>query len=309
MPIYDLLRPAPLVLCWAAALGCTGIDPRAATPDESHETETSGADADSSTTQSGPGGVSTTTVEPATTSPTTGDDPFDSTTTAPPLDMAWDPDDGLPRVRIVYLVPSDRTPKANYVEALERTFSHLQSYFYEHVGETFRMGPVEIVQTNHPSAYYTSDPQTGMFWTVGNEAYELIGAQHSDPQNVWMIYIDAEHACDSAMGAVPSMVIQPASMLRGLSLEPNFGPCPGEETVDNGSRCQWFGGAAHEFAHAAGPLGHTDCEVETCTGYELLTAGYRHYPNATLSDEEKTVLADSPFFVPMSAPPPAGSCG
>jgi hypothetical protein len=214
--------------------------------------------------------------------------------------------DGLPRVRVIYLVPSDKQPVREWADGLKRAVLETQSWVRDQLGtgQTFCYdGSVEIVQTPHAEAWYMATPsprgESLTYWdNVAMDAHQLTGATYYDPNNIWAIYVDVEYVEGQALGAVPSFLIQDAGKIRGLSkLMPE-------------SQCAYNGGNAHEVVHTFG-VGHSPGCAEgaaTCDYYSLMWMGYRTFPMTHLIAEHKTALAASPFFLPITPELPFAAC-
>jgi hypothetical protein len=211
-------------------------------------------------------------------------------------------------VRIVYLVPTDRPVRKDYVHHLEAAIEHLQVWFRNETGDgtTFsidKRNVVEVVQTSQPAAWYSASPAgeySLWFWNnVLAEAFALTGGMFLDPNAVWAFYIDSDPGCGQAVGATSGVALLPANDLRGLAGQPNIPPCAGA-SPDTAGVCRWVGGLGHELGHAFGlphPRTCEDGDANTvCPNNALLWLGYITYPQTFLLQEDKTALAENPFF-------------
>jgi len=220
-----------------------------------------------------------------------------------------------PRVRLVYLVPSDRTPQAHYVAALDEASRKLRNWFLEqlNVQRTFALDSpsVLVVRTGHEADWYRRTRNgngSDFFFNVSEDGYALIGGQRSD--RITMFYIDADPACGQSGGsaAVGTGVIA-ANDLRGLTGEPTIGICP-NEAPDRLGKGRWIGGLGHELGHAFGLPHPPGCDrgLPSCDGLALMWAGYSLFPSTYLRPEEKVALQAHPAFVQaLTLAPPFGS--
>lgn len=218
------------------------------------------------------------------------------------------------RVHIVYLVPSDREVNEAYRSTLVKTTRDLQLWYAGQTqdGSTFTVHEevVDVLNTEHPAAWYSTNPNgdaSMWFWNnVLADGFPATGGDFNQDFDVWAYYIDADGACGQIAGSGTSGVaVLPANDLRGLTGEANVPPCP-EDSPDNGARCRWVGGLAHELAHAFGRPHPDGCDspVEgvSCDEGALMSLGYASYPETYLTDADKTALAGSRFFEKVDLP-------
>jgi hypothetical protein len=216
-------------------------------------------------------------------------------------------------VRMIYLVPLDRSFQPDYVVSMERAAQHLQIWFRQQMrnGKTFslRNPIVEVFQTNHPAGWYATHRQNGAnsFQTnVLNDGFALTGGRYNDPNNIWVFYIDADLPCDQIIGAGSSVAV--LASLRELAGRPSSPPCP-NTTQNIPAICRWVGGLGHELGHALGLPHPPECQDATskkpCTNNAIMWLGYVAYPDAVLLSREKDELNHNPFFFslnPLSQP-------
>src|SRR5687768_3978353 len=132
----------------------------------------------------------------------------DATSPTPQLETtasgaARAPDSNPARVHVVYLVPTDREVDPVAQRNMARAIEHLRSWYGQQLGtgESFTLadGAVEVVRTGHPAAWYATTPNGDAaitFWNnATQEAQALTGAGYADPDDVWLLYLDAEPAC------------------------------------------------------------------------------------------------------------------
>ncbi len=218
------------------------------------------------------------------------------------------------RVHIVYLVPSDREVNEKYRQTLVKATRDLQLWYASQTsdGSTFTVHEevVDVLHTEHPAEWYSThidgDPSLWFWNNVLADAFPLTGGDFDQEFDIWAYYIDADGACGQIAGSGTSGVaVLPANDLRGLAGEQNIPPCA-DDPPDNGARCRWVGGLAHELGHAFGrphPDGcDTPVEGVSCDENALLYLGYASYPNTYLTEPDKTALASSKFFAKVDLP-------
>ena len=214
-------------------------------------------------------------------------------------------------VRVVYLVPSDRTYRGAYENAIGGAIQQLQTWYHDQMGnrETFSLSKapkklVEVFTTSHPASWYSVNPAAGLdqalwfFYNALADGFQLAGGQFNDPQNRWVLYIDADPGCGQATGALEGVALLPANDLRGLVGEDNVPVCAGQP-ADTSGTCRWVGGLGHELGHTFGLPHPVPCPGGSADG-ALMCLGYISYPDAYLSPDDKSTLNQSPFFDPMN---------
>ena len=222
-------------------------------------------------------------------------------------------------VRLIYLVPSDRTVNHDYVKRLEAAAEHLQTWTRDELanGSTFTLSKrVETVRLSQPATYYSTTPNGSYalwFWfNVLDEAFAATGGTFLDPNNVWTFYIDSDPACGQATGATSGVALLGANDLRGLAGEPTLQPCGEPSPSYDTNICRWVGGLGHELGHAFGLPHPPACEdndpTTACPSDTLMYLGYITYPQTYLLEEDKAALAQTPFFGPVDLKRTLGSC-
>jgi hypothetical protein len=209
-------------------------------------------------------------------------------------------------LRVVYVVPSDRQVNPRYLANLESSVRHLQLWLRDQIpaSTSFRIHEpiVEVVKTEHPASYYATnangDNPDLYYWNNATaDALAGAGGSFGDPDNIWMLYVDADPACGQATLASSHVALLPANDLRGLAGDAREPICPGE-SVSYG-RCRWVGGMATMLSYALGvprPAGCTDADPATECNPKLITQlGYLSYPDAVFSDTQVDYLRASGF--------------
>jgi hypothetical protein len=210
-----------------------------------------------------------------------------------------------PKVRVIYLVPSDRQEDPRYVANLELAVRDVQLWLREHMpdGSSIQVHDpvVEVVPTPQPAAYYSP-----AFWdNVTSDGLQLTGGIFDDPDNLWLFYIAADAACGQGGGAADGVGIFTENDLRGLVDVTRVPSCDGEQP-DLYDRCRWVGGMALHLTRALGlpvPPGCIDDDAGTpCDWAQLTATGYLDYPNARLTEDDVAYLSATSFFSPTSDP-------
>lgn len=203
-------------------------------------------------------------------------------------------DDGsksdLRRVRVVYVVSSDRQENIEYTAAIEHAIRDLQKWYAGQLnGSTFRLNEpvVEVVHSPRPANWFYGSPNGAHKdnWGYNNtldEANRLLGAKHNDPKSVWVIYSDGPG--DKGRGG-SGVTCLPEDDLLGL-----VGKHPTQT-----SKLRWIAGLGHELGHAFGLPHPTDTQKHADA--IMWTGIYGKYPDETyLTDDDKRTLMRSPFF-------------
>lgn len=207
-----------------------------------------------------------------------------------------------PTVRMVYLIPYDRDYRKDYEDGMKAAAQSTQLwYLLQTPGITFRLDKdvVQVVRLPHNAEWYSTAPNGdfwGWFWAnVLGDAFQATGAQFSDPQHIWVFYIDADNGCGQGVGAGGGVVLVAANDLRGLAGEPFQPVCPWD--FDEGKRCRWIGGLGHELGHTFN-LPHPSEPMDDHAYWSLMYMGYTTYPDTWLLDWDKQILAQSPYLGP-----------
>jgi hypothetical protein len=223
-------------------------------------------------------------------------------------------------VRVIYLVPSDRTINPAYATALTSAARHLQRWYQLQLGntKTFDLhGPVvETYQTTHSVAWYQTNPNGGTFaqfyFNAAQDAFAAIGGgSFNNPNYVYAIYIDAESACGQCGGCGGSGVLVVTSNdLKGLVGQPSIRFCPTDPAPIQYPPCRFVGGLGHELGHAFGLPHPPGCDQSqaTCDYNALMWVGYAAYPTTYLRPDEQVVLNRSAFFKAQAPVASSSSC-
>lgn len=215
-------------------------------------------------------------------------------------------------VRVIYMVPSDRTPDPRAVESLTSATLSLQLWLRDQMPSrtSFRLHSplVNVVQTEHAEAYYrTNQPEGGdpfyRFWdNVRDDTFLHLDTDWNDPDNIWLVYAEADEACDQlGSGAVAHLAVFPKNDLRGLIGEEPVPPCGGEP--DTAGRCRWVGGMGLFMFYAMGVPNPPDAECDDACRASLLTwFGYTAFPDAVVNDAQKDFLAGTGFVSAVGLP-------
>ena len=227
-------------------------------------------------------------------------------------------DTGGKLVRVVFLVPSDRQANLTYVANLEHALRTTQLWLADRMpGRTsFRVHepPVEVYATEHPAAWYATEPNDSTdnanyyFWyNAIEDGFAVTGGTWNDPDNVWLFYIQADRGCGHADGGVSNVALFPQNDLRGLAGEEILPYCDDEDPADLVfSRCRWVGGMLLRILNALDvpqPSACTDTDDATPCEEDIVTrGGFKTFPEATLSDDQLTYLEDNAFVRAVGLP-------
>jgi hypothetical protein len=178
-------------------------------------------------------------------------------------------------------------------------------------GKTFTLSSpiVEVYQTAHDTAWYShvrdTEPSTLDFWyNLMDDAGAYAGAYSGDPNNVWLVYLDADTPCGGITGGVSTFAGFPANDLRGIAGQSTIPTCP-DGSPEEPKTCRWVGGMGHELGHALGLPHPPGCEPYTssCESQALMFWGTYDYPVATFTSADLSTLNASPFIATESAVP------
>ena len=213
-------------------------------------------------------------------------------------------------VRVVYLVPSDREARIDYLNVTTAAVEHLREWLWGAIGDsdTFVANTpvVELVRTPHDASWYVTHDSgrefSLWFWdNVLSDGFALTAAKFDDPKFRWVFYIDSENAVGQVTGGAAGVAVLPQHDLLGLIGQT-------AEPV-----CRWVGGLGHELGHALGLPHPPECEGPTgdqsrpnCQS--LMYLGYLTYPNTFLTTDDIDRLRQSPFIVASERPPQEINC-
>jgi hypothetical protein len=219
-------------------------------------------------------------------------------------------------VRLVYLVPADREVDPVRVANLEHALTDVRLWLRARMprGTSFlaHRPLVEVIKTEHNEAYYRDNPggnpedDTYWFWdNATGDAAVAVGAGGDDPDNIWLVYIDADRACGQVdAGWIKGLALAGVYDVKGLSGEEHTTVCGESRELE--PRCRFVGGMANLLAGALAvpqPAGCVDDDPETeCQDDWLTWLGYRSYPDAVLGPEEIEALDASPFMRAVGLP-------
>ncbi|MDE2888407.1 MAG: hypothetical protein OXR72_09325 [Gemmatimonadota bacterium] len=207
-------------------------------------------------------------------------------------------------VRILYVSPRDRPFRPVYSEGISKAILDVQSWFRNQLeGLTF--------QLYSTSPEWCRMPLDSHYYSRGHAWKKVMdGVQHCYPvawnsDSVWVLYVDVDESCEETheLGAGGSgIVMVPAWDLRGLANPGAYYTC--DKGPYKGPIGRWYGGLAHEIAHAVGVPHPPGCDagLATCDSKALMWLGYPNYPDTYLRFDEKEILMRSPFFTGDTMP-------
>lgn len=221
------------------------------------------------------------------------------------------------RLRVVYLVPSDRSMDPEHVEGLENAVADVQSWFHKELGsgESFVLSEpiVEVVQTSNPSSHYEQSAVEGYserfyYWGNGlSDAFEATGAQFSDPHNFWLFFLAADISCESSVGAVDGVSLFSIRDLQALSGQPVSTSCSWDEGK---TRCDWVGGVVTNILAGLSVPDPAACvdESDATECPDGLATQWGAFPDSFLSDDQREFLLDTGFFESIDVAPCSDRC-
>ncbi len=204
-------------------------------------------------------------------------------------DAAW-----AGSIHFIYLSPADVAYRADYEAGIEAAIHDLRAWFPSQLnGKTFELNAdvVEWYQTPHGASWYQTDPDNpvfyaGRYWeSAASDAFLLTGGQFYDPDDIWVLYLDAEPLAGQYTGGTASVALLPKHDLDGLI----------GNSADPISR--WIGGTGHELGHALG-LPHPPDSPGGPDDWSLMYYGYITYPSTYLREDDKDSLLATGYFVP-----------
>lgn len=205
-----------------------------------------------------------------------------------------------PQVRFSYIVPSDKTVNDAYVDGIKKAALSIQTFYSEQLGgQVFSTThpTVEVIESNNDTAWYAA--------AMWNRSRETAGAIFGDPNNIYIIYVDADADCDdtTGIGGTNGVALLPANDLRGLVGEPTVDSCEGIDTTAPIHR--WIGGLGHELGHALGLPHPEGCNegLASCDSNSIMWLGFVDYPETYVGARARETLSSSGFFSPQYGSP------
>lgn len=207
----------------------------------------------------------------------------------------------LPKVRMIYIVPSDKIYNEKYKKGMENAIKHLQDFYLKQMGngKTFFVNSsiVEVLRSNYSSSTFS---QT-MWSTAIDEVINKLNANWNDPNNRWLLFVDSDVACDGqGIGGTNGFAVMSANDLRGLTGEKQIYNCDKDRNVPQfNTPARWVGGLGHELAHSWLVPHPSQCDpvrTSSCPVKALMDLGYTNYPNTFLLDADKNILNASNFI-------------
>lgn len=204
---------------------------------------------------------------------------------------------GAARVRAVYMIPRDRTFRADYAAAIQNALESLQEWYFDQLGtgRTFSLfAPQPELCTMSANADYYPD---GAYAKVLADARRCLPVSGGTTTS-WVLYADVWDACNDrgrlGVGS-PGLTLLGRGDLDGLIGAPVIDSCGNDQSRPVP---RWIGGLGHELGHTFGLPHPPGCDQgsASCDGRALMWSGYSLYPATYLRDDEKAALMASPFF-------------
>lgn len=211
------------------------------------------------------------------------------------------PQNGGGPVKIIYVVPSDRRERQDFVLAISDGVRRFQAWLGAQLGgKTIRFASpaVTVLHSQRNAAWFQGDPSTqANFWRIATKEITSLGlVKYNDPNMRYLIFVDADLRCGQSGAGGDGVAVLEANNLRGLIGQTIVPACSPSTGADIQQRDRWIGGIGHELLHTLG-LGHADqyedCRDPTCRNRALMAFGYVLYPNAELRPQDKEFLLKS----------------
>lgn len=202
---------------------------------------------------------------------------------------------GHPTLKVVYLVPSDRTPREEFSEGARRAVTSVQRWYFDRLAnhETFGLAEplVQTVQTKHPESWYSAtagkwDDREALWAATMREAFRLTGGNYDDSQHIWVYFLDADLPRIPAQGTSGVALLLREEISNLVGLQPS---------------CQTIGTIAHELGHAFGLKHPPECDshqkpddAPECESVSYL-GGYSFPDSGFLPPERERLLRSSAF--------------
>ena len=195
-------------------------------------------------------------------------------------------------IHFVYMSPSDVAYSAKLEAGVENAARTLQAWFPDELGgKTFALNNdvVEWYQTPHNTSWYQTNPDSdafyaGRFWESATaDAFALTGGHFYDPDDIWVLYLDAMPLPGQYIGGTSSVALMAAHDLAGLNGNSS-------EPVS-----RWIGGTGHEMGHAVG-LPHPPDSPGGPDDWSLMYYGYITFPDTYLRSADRSTLLKSGYF-------------
>jgi hypothetical protein len=199
----------------------------------------------------------------------------------------------FPKINVYYLIPSDRDFSQDYLDGIEKAALSIQSFYSEQIDGAVFTTTNPLVQI-----IYSADNTSWHADSMWSRAIDTTGAQFNDPNNIYVIFIDAAPSCttDNVVGGTNGIAVLPENDLRGLAGLTILPDCNGY--VDTQDTNRWIGGLGHELGHALGLPHPQGCDDNTpeCDSDSMMWLGFRSYPDTHLGSDAIADLMNSGFF-------------
>lgn len=206
-------------------------------------------------------------------------------------------------VRVLYLVPSDKELRADYRNGIAVGIVDVQTWYWNQLGgATFDIYSVvpEACRLPNDEAYYAG---TDGWKKVLNDVQSCAPVAHGSDVYTWVIYIDVVEVCDGNMDfgrGGNGVAMMSAKDLEGLAGSGVWPACRGDGTVVTipATLGRWYGGLAHELAHALHVPHPPGCDegLDSCDESAITWLGFTDYPDTYFREDSKEILLRSPFI-------------
>ena len=216
-------------------------------------------------------------------------------------------------MRVLYVVPADKDFRDDYSDGIQTAILDVQGWFWDQLdGATFQLHRVEPERCvlPHIEAHYTGSPA----WQEGDVrgAWDIFisDLQHcalvewDTDTFTWVLYFDITETCASGLeilgrggGGIAMMSQKDLEGLAGSNIWPRCDGTTYTEGVPTTIE-RWYGGLAHELAHALHVPHPPGCDerLDTCDYDALMAWGYADYPDTYFTEGGKAILIQSPFI-------------
>ena len=203
---------------------------------------------------------------------------------------------GLPAVRVIYAVPSDKEHDPDHEGEMFLAMLDLQQWYQDEMGRrrTFALEwPPQRCELPEPESYYLSPVERswGRFYRLRDAVRETCADVMAEREFTTLIFADIDEPCQGSQIGAAGM---PQTYSAGYAiLRPPYFIC-GDSSW---SRDRWVGGTGHELGHAFGLPHPPGCDegLPACDRGALMGKSHHLWPDTYLRDDEKLILDEGDF--------------